>query len=228
MTAQVTRFEHAGDPPVRGFLHLPRPGTKDALVFTHGAGSDCGSPLVVAIASAFSDAGLAVLRCDLPFRQLRPHGPPRGNGEADRQGLKSAVKAMRERFPGRVFLGGQSYGGRQATMLCAAEPDLAHGLLLTSYPLHAPGQHAFRTVHFPDLKTDSLVVHGGRDPFASSEEIQSALKLIPARTRLLEFEALGHDLAARRKIDPAMVSRIIETFAEFFAVELGIKLASAG
>ncbi|MBV9608350.1 MAG: hypothetical protein JO187_02240 [Acidobacteria bacterium] len=54
------------------------------------------------------------------------------------------------------------------------------------------------------------------------------MKLIPARTRLLEFEALGHDLAARRKIDPAMVSRIIETFAEFFAVELGIKLASAG
>jgi len=210
-----------------GYLHQSEAGAEDGLVFTHGAGSDCGSPLLVALASSLSEAGLAVLRCDLPFRQTRPHGPPRGDGAADRLGLKAAVTALREELSGRVFLGGQSYGGRQASMLCAAEPALADGLLLTSYPLHPPGKHAaLRTQHFPTLNTDVLFVHGTRDPFASSEEMEGAMKLIPARSRLLDFEGLGHDLAARGKTDPAMLARIVQTFSEFFALGLRLERAS--
>jgi predicted alpha/beta-hydrolase family hydrolase len=199
-----------------GYLHQPE-AAKDGLVLTHGAGGDCGSTLLVALASALADAGIAVLRCDLPFRQARLHGPPRGDGSADRRGLEAAVSVLRGEVPGRVFLGGQSYGGRQATMLCAEKPLLADGLFLTSYPLHPPGKHAaLRTQHFPALKTDALFVHGGSDPFASTEEMEGAIKLIPARTRLLDFEGAGHDLAVRRKIDPAMVGQIVTAFTEFF------------
>src|SRR5204863_3394928 len=115
--ASVTSFA-ARD--VRGFLHRPNAAAERGLVLTHGAGGNCRAPLLVAAAEAFSAAGLAVLRCDLPFRQRRLSGPPSPAGAAsDRAGLKEAVAALRAVVPGKIFLGGQSYGGRQATLLAA-------------------------------------------------------------------------------------------------------------
>jgi predicted alpha/beta-hydrolase family hydrolase len=96
----------------------------------------------------------------------------------------------------RVFLGGHSYGGRQASILAAAEPTLADGLLLLSYPLHPPRRPSvLRTAHFPELRTRTLFVHGSRDPFGSLEEVQSALALIPAPTGLVAIEGAGHQLS---------------------------------
>src|SRR3954447_17853797 len=132
--AKVTPFAEGG---VRGFLHRPSGAAERGLVLTHGAGGNCRAPLLVAAAEAFSAAGLAVLRCDLPFRQRRPSGPPSPAGAAaDRAGLREAVAALRSVVPGKVYLGGQSYGGRQATLLAAEEPALVSALLLFSYPLH--------------------------------------------------------------------------------------------
>src|ERR1700756_2554039 len=125
-------------PAVRGFLHRAE-NARAGLVLTHSAGSNCNSPLLVALADAFCGSGLTVLRCDLPFRQSRPHGPPpRGSAERDQEGLRAAISAMRRETSGRIFLGGHSYGGRQASMLAAADRDVAGALLLLSYPLHPP------------------------------------------------------------------------------------------
>src|SRR5258708_29952358 len=123
--------QNSVDPSVRGFLHTPDSPSEDALVLTHGAGGNAHMPLLVALAEAFAGAGFTVLRCDLPFRQQRSFGPPRpSDAERDRLGLKNAVGEMRKLVAGRIFLGGQSYGGRQATILCPAQPKLADGLLL--------------------------------------------------------------------------------------------------
>jgi len=129
--------------------------------------------LLVALAETFADAGFLVLRCDLPFRQDRPYGPPGpGDAKRDRAGLKNAVLALKNLAPGPVFLGGHSSGGRQASMLCAEEPDLVPGLLLMSYPLHPPRKPAqLRTQHFFNLRTPVLFVQGTRDPFGSIEAI---------------------------------------------------------
>jgi len=171
------------------------------LILTHGAGSDCNAPLLVALAQAFADQGYTVLRCDLPYRQDRRTGPPfPGNAERDRVGLRNAVVLLRKQISGRIFLGGHSYGGRQATMLCAADLDLVSGLLLLSYPLHPPRKpEQFRTQHLPNLRTPSLFVHGTRDPFGSIEEMEKALKLIPAATELMKVEGAGHDLGFKGK-----------------------------
>jgi predicted alpha/beta-hydrolase family hydrolase len=189
------------DPPVRGSLQRAAKSNGDGLVFTHGAGGNSRAALLVELAEAFAGAGFTVLRCDLPFRQSRPYGPPRpSDAERDRQGLKHAVAAMRKLVAGRVFLGGQSYGGRQATMLCAEEPGLADGLLLTSYPLHPPGKpERLRTQHFPDLRNPALFVQGTRDPFGSIEEVEKALRLIPVKAHLLPVEGVGHDLGFKGK-----------------------------
>lgn len=185
---------------VRGFLHRPEKAGGDGLVLTHGAGGDCRMPLLVAAAEAFAAEGLTVLRCDLPFRQRRPKGPPSPAGAAaDRAGLQQAVAAMRELVAGRVFLGGQSYGGRQASMLAAEELDLVAGLLLFSYPLHPPGKpERLRTEHFPRLRVPVVFVSGTADPFGTAEELRAAIALIPAPTRLIAIDGAGHDLKRGR------------------------------
>jgi len=189
----------AGQPAVRGFLHAPAKAVSGGLVLTHGAGSNCNAPLLVALADAFGEKGIEVLRCDLPFRQLRPHGPPHGDAERDQEGLRRAVELLRAKIGGRVFLGGHSYGGRQSSILAAAEPDLADALLLLSYPLHPPKNRAqLRTAHFAQLRTPALFVHGARDGFGTLDEMAAALKLIPARTQLLPVDAAGHELLTLR------------------------------
>ncbi len=205
-------------PAVRGFLHSPAAPNGDALILTHGAGSNGNAPLLIALAEAFAAHSYTVLRCDLPFRQERPTGPPfPGNPERDRAGLRNAIAAIRKLVPGRIFLGGHSYGGRQATMLCAGEPELVSGLLLLSYPLHPPRKpEQLRVQHLPSLRTPSLFVQGTRDPFGSIEEIAKALPLIPTKTELLKVEGAGHDLGFKgkrqRKDLPAQIASAFQRF----------------
>ena len=165
-------------------------------VLTHGAGSNAQAPLLIALAETFCAAGFTVLRCDLPYRQSRSFGPP-GPADAarDRAGLKNALTAM-SKFCSRLFLGGHSYGGRQSSMLCAElhkeSPALVAGLLLLSYPLHPPRKpDQQRTQHLPDLHTPALFVSGTRDPFGSIAEIEQAIKMIPAKTKLLPIDRRG-------------------------------------
>ena len=117
-----------------------------------------------------------------------------------------------------MFLGGHSYGGRQATMLCAAEPDLVAGLLLLSYPLHPPRKPAqLRVQHLPDLRVPALFVHGTRDPFGSIEEMEAAVKMIPAKTELLTVDGAGHDLGFKGKaVRDEVVEEIVTAFSGFF------------
>jgi predicted alpha/beta-hydrolase family hydrolase len=223
------------DPPVRGFLHTPENSTGKALVLTHGAGSNAQAPLLIALADAFCAAGFTVLRCDLPYRQSRSYGPP-GPADAarDRAGLKNAIAAMKKiisgsggpslrslQGPGSTYLGGHSYGGRQSSMLCAEQPEdapeLVAGLLLLSYPLHPPRKpEQQRTQHLPSLRTPTLFVHGTRDPFGTIAEIEQALKMIPARTKLLAIEGAGHDLGFKGKAKQEdLAAKVFTAFESF-------------
>ena len=219
MQSAITLSDDSLNPAIRGFLHSPENPNGDALILTHGAGSNCTAPLLVAISETFAGHGYVVLRCDLPFRQERRTGPPfPGNAERDRAGLRNAVAVMRKNVTGRIFLGGHSYGGRQATMLCAAEPDLVSGLLLLSYPLHPPRKpEQLRVQHLPNLRTPSLFVHGTRDPFGSVEEMTKALQLIPAKTELMKVEGAGHDLGFKGKTEQKeLPGKIALRTLEFF------------
>jgi predicted alpha/beta-hydrolase family hydrolase len=196
-------FREAAGPEltVQGTLHAPAGAAREGLVLTHGAGSSSESPLLVALAEALALRELVVLRCDLPFRQTRPHGPPSPAGAArDRAGLRAAVEALGRTGLERVSLGGHSYGGRQASLLAAEDPSVARALLLLAYPLHPPGRPGERRVaHFPRLQTPALFVHGTADPFASEAELRDALTLIPTPTTLHLEPGVGHDLGAARR-----------------------------
>ena len=217
-------FHRAGDgrPTVRGVLHRPASAPRDGLVLTHGAGGNCNAPLLVALGDAFAEAGVSVLRCDLPYRQARPKGPPFPSGAVrDRDGLRQAVRELRWILPGRVVLGGQSYGGRQASMLAADEPGLADGLLLLSYPLHPPGRvQELRTEHFSRLRTPTLFAHGSLDPFGSLDEIEAARPAIAGPTAVLAIDGAGHGLGRGTRAPrpaPDTIARIVEAFIKLVA-----------
>ena len=210
MTNEAERFEDLTPelPPVRGFLH--RAESDDVFVLTHSAGGNCNAPLLVAVAEEFAQRNLNVLRCDLPFRQRRPKGPPMRTANEDQRGLRRAAELMRARFSGRVFMGGHSYGGRMASMLVAEDPSLASALLLLSYPLHPPKKpQQVRTQHFAELRTPTLFVQGTKDEFATIGEIEAARKLAAGKNELLVIEGAGHSLA------PKFAERIVDAFMGF-------------
>jgi hypothetical protein len=196
---------------VRGVLHTPEHATGDGLALTHGAGSNANAPLLVSLARAFCEAGLTVLRYDLPFRVVRAGGPPSPAAAArDREGVLRAVEALRRQVTGRVFAGGHSYGGRQTAMIAAEKLGMAEGLLLLSYPLHPPKKpDQPRTGFFAEWRTPALFVHGTRDPFGTVEELRGAMERIPARVDLLAVEGAGHDLRPAARMGGEILARML-------------------
>jgi predicted alpha/beta-hydrolase family hydrolase len=196
---------------VRGVLHRPGSPNGDGILLTHGAGSNANAPLLVALAGAFADAGFLVLRYDLPFRYAGSKGPLNAAAQArDREGVLRAVDEMRKLTKGKIVAGGHSYGGRQTATAAADHPEMAAGLLLLSYPLHPPEKpQQLRTDFFSKLRTPALFVHGSRDPFGSFEEVRAAMRLIPAKTDLLEVTGAGHDLKAAGRMGEAIRQRML-------------------
>jgi len=100
-------------------------------------------------------------------------------------------------------------------MLASEEPGLADGLLLLSYPLHPPRKpNQLRTGHFPKLTTPAFFVHGTRDPFGTTAEMNSALQLIPGAHAMLEVDGAGHDLLGKKAANE-LTSRVVSEFELF-------------
>jgi uncharacterized protein len=216
-------------PATPGYLHRPAQPNHLAVVLTHGAGGSCRSKLLVTVSDALAAAGFTVYRFDLPFRQARPQGPPHpATAAADREGLRQTAAEMKLFMTGpkkstaapRVVLAGHSYGGRQASMLLAENPEAADALLLLSYPLHPPDKPTqLRTKHFPQLTKPAFFVQGTRDPFASVEELSLALQLVPSPRHLLQIAGAAHDLQAPKSpVD--IPAQIAAEFALFLATAL--------
>jgi predicted alpha/beta-hydrolase family hydrolase len=113
------------------------------------------------------------------FRTIVPDGP----GAAGGDGVPIAV-------------GGQSYGGRVAS-LAAAEPDTDYvALVLFSFPLHppgSPGKAEDRTAHFPAIRCPVLFLSGDADPFARIELLRERIELL-RDAELVTYPRLGHTL----------------------------------
>ena len=124
---------------------------------------------------------------------------------------EAAVDFLRGLVPDRpgpdgalIAVGGQSYGGRVAS-LAAAEPETDYaGLVFFSYPLHAPGKPesaAERTSHWPAIRCPVLILQGESDPFARIDLLRAAVPLL-REAELVTYPGLGHTL--RPVLDDAL------------------------
>lgn len=94
-----------------------------------------------------------------------------------------------------AVIGGQSYGGRVASLLAVEEPP--RGLVLFSYPLHRPGQPdgETRSSHWPRIACPVLLLSGESDPFARLDLLRSAVGQLH-QASLVTYPRLGHSLRA--------------------------------
>ena len=155
------------------------------MLLTPGASATRDHPQLVAVDRALAAEGVVVERIDLP--STRP-GPRVLQAIADGA---AAVDAD------RLLLGGRSFGGRMCSV-AVAEGLPAAGLILISYPLHAPGRPEQRRVeHFPLLHVPCLFVSGTRDAFAKPAELVEAASAIPGRVDHVWIEGGDHGLRGR-------------------------------
>ena len=186
--------------------------TPAGVLLTHGAGANAESALLRRLDEELTAAGVLVVRHTLAFRAKRPKGPPmRGDDVADRAGLAAALAGLRQRA-GTVIAAGHSYGGRQCSMLLAAQPAVADGLITLAYPLHPPGKpEQLRTAHFPLIAQPMLAVMGDRDEFATVDEMTQAVKAIPSPVTLVVKPGWGHSL--KPELSAVVLQWLQRTFA---------------
>lgn len=153
----------------------------------HGASGSAAS--MAAHVRGLAARGVDAQAIDLPLRKA-----------------EAAVEALRAIVPGgarandaggnAIAVGGQSYGGRVAS-LAAAEPDTDYAaLVLFSYPLHLPGKPEMvteRTAHWPAIRCPVLLLSGEADPMARLELLRAAVPLL-RDAELVTYPRLGHTL----------------------------------
>jgi uncharacterized protein len=129
-------------------------------------------------------------------RGLEANGLAASAVQLPRGPAERALPVYRAAAPARsgTVVGGQSFGGRVASLL-AAETQMA-GLVLICYPLHPPGspdRWDVRTDHWPRITCPVLLLSGDRDPFARIALLRGAVERLP-QAELHVYPGVGHGL----------------------------------
>lgn len=108
-----------------------------------------------------------------------------------------ALPLFREQVPDlrHAVIGGHSFGGRVASLLAAEQA--CSGLVLFSYPLHAPGKPEAwqeRSAHWARIACPVLLLSGEADPFANIDLLRKAVRQL-STVELVTYPRAGHGLA---------------------------------
>lgn len=207
----VLPVDDAGLTGVTAALHVADEVALPGVVLVPGAGGTLDGDGLVALADVLCEAGAAVVRANLPYREAGRRAP-----RADRTipGLVQVVDAARPVLaehggPGPLVVGGKSYGGRVATMAVAdgALGGVA-GLLLYGYPLHPPGKpDAVRTDHWSRIDVPCCFLQGTRDVFGGPDELTPHLASLGQPATVVRVEGGDHSLRITRSAAPDGVAR---------------------
>ena len=116
---------------------------------------------------------------------------PRGSAERAVPKYRASLDVVTAEH---VAIGGHSFGARVASLV--AIDTRPAGLVLLSYPLHAPGRHVAweaRTAHWSALRCPALVLSGEADPFARLDLLQLAVAGLADAT-LVTYPGVRHGL----------------------------------
>jgi uncharacterized protein len=150
------------------------------------------APILLAPGASGGVERLAPHAAGLRTRGLDVQLVPLPKGKAER--ALPTYRAALEAAGLDAVIGGHSFGGRVASLLAAEMPPA--GLVLLSYPLHAPGRHDAwdeRTAHWPMIRCRVLLLSGESDPFARLDLLREAVQRLPD-AEVVTYPRLGHGL----------------------------------
>jgi len=196
---------------VSGAWHRPQGAVRNALILAHGAGYGMNTRLLVDVAEALRERGVAVLRFNFPYTEAGRRRPdPQPKLEACYRAVASVVATEFE----RPFLGGKFMGGRIASYI-VADGFPAAGLVFLGYPLHPPGQpERIRDAHLKRIASPMLFLQGTRDPFATPELLHQTIASLPS-ARVVEILGGDHSFKVRARSTTDVTAELVEAIGSF-------------
>ena len=161
-----------------------------AFLFAPGAGAPSTSAWMVGWRDRLRTIG-EVATLDYPYTLAGRKRPDRLPAliEAHRQALKD----LRARVTGPIFLAGKSMGGRVGCHLALEE--LVAGVICFGFPLRSASSGALRDQVLVDLRTPVLLLQGTRDPLCPLDDLATVRARMSAPTTLVVIEGGDHSLA---------------------------------
>ena len=180
------------------------------LILGHGAGAGQRSAFMVQFAHALSALGVDVVTFNFLYTEQGRRIPDRAPAlESCYRAVIDAVYAGVDTARRALFIGGKSMGGRIATQVAAADPDLRlAGLVLLGYPLHPPGRPTERRDrHLPAIARPMLFAQGTRDAFGTPDELAPILAPLQPAPVVYVVAQGDHSFKLSRK-DPAAQANV--------------------
>ncbi len=163
------------------------------LVLGHGAGADMRSDSMQKIAETLAEQQIATLRYNFPFKE---HG--RGGVDSPKVAVATVRAAvakanqLESQLP--LLAGGHSFGGRMTTTAQSQQPlENVKGLILFSFPLHAPNQPSdLRAGHLNAIEIPMLFVTGTRDALNDLTLFRPVVQKLGRRATLHLLDTADH------------------------------------
>lgn len=175
-------------------------GATHLLVLGHGAGADMLSKAMQSIAGALAEQKIATFRYNFPFKENHRGGVD--SPKVATATIRSAVAAARKLEPKLTLLaGGHSFGGRMTTTAQSLEPlDGVKGLILFSFPLHAPNRpDDKRAAHLAEIKIPMLFLTGTRDALNDLELFRPVIQKLGGHATLHLLDTADHSYKVLKK-----------------------------
>lgn len=184
---------------VSAILLKPK-GATHVLVLGHGAGADMRSASMQKIAESLAEQKIATFRYNFPFKERGASGVD--SPKVATATVRSAVAAARKIEPKLDLLaGGHSFGGRMTTTAQSESPlDGVKGLVLFSFPLHAPNRpDDSRAAHLSAIKIPMLFLSGTRDALNDLTLFRPVIKKLGDHATLHLLDTADHGYKILKK-----------------------------
>jgi len=176
---------------------LLRPADSRALlVLAHGQVMNIHSPFMESISVALARHGVATLRFNFPYAEAKRQQP-----DPPRLLVDTVIAAAREGEKRRgalpLFVGGKSAGGMM-TAYAAKNGELPayRGIVLLTYPLHAPGRPSAMNAQFVEgISQPLLFVQGSLDPLGEITLLDGLVEKLGENARLAVVRDADHSFA---------------------------------
>ena len=219
-TATGVAIEVADQHRVSGLLTMPMQA-RACCVLAHGAGAGMRHPFMAAVATGFSQRGIATLRYQFPYMERgsrRPDAPALAHAT-----VRAAVATAARLAPGLLLVaGGKSFGGRMTSQAQALAPLASvRGLVFLGFPLHPAGKPSTdRARHLFDVRIPMLFLQGTRDALAELSLLAPLVDSLGTRATLKLLEGADHSfhVAGRgARPDDAVRGEMLDALAVWFA-----------